>query len=129
MTRLDHGSGLAGDFVHALAPGRNGHLWVATHGGLTDVSPAGWRSISVAQGLPEASVTAVLEDADGTLWVGTESRGLARLLQSGLVSYGVADGLAGDRVSSLIEDPGGRLYAVTLSRRPPAPGRQAAFAG
>jgi ligand-binding sensor domain-containing protein/signal transduction histidine kinase len=116
VTRFDHDSGLAGDFVYALAPGRDGHLWVATHGGLTDVSPEGWRSISVAQGLPEASVTAVLEDADGTLWVGTESRGLARLLQSGLVSYGVEDGLAGDRVSSLFEDPGGPLFAVTSSR-------------
>lgn len=116
VTHLDHASGLASDFVYALAPGRDGHLWVATHGGLTDVSPAGWRRISMDQGLPEASVTSVLEDADGTLWVGTESRGLARLLQSGLVSYGVEDGLAGDRVSSLIEDPGGRLYAVTLSR-------------
>jgi ligand-binding sensor domain-containing protein/signal transduction histidine kinase len=115
VTRFDRASGLVDDFVYALAPGRDDRLWVATHGGLSEGSAAGWRSLSVAQGLPEASVTAVLEDADGTLWVGTESRGLARLLQSGLVSYGVEDGLAGDRVTSLLEDAGG-LFAVTASQ-------------
>jgi ligand-binding sensor domain-containing protein/signal transduction histidine kinase len=116
VTRFDRSSGLADDFVYELAPGRDDRLWVATHGGLSEWTGAGWQNISVAQGLPEASVTSVLEESDGTLWVGTESRGLARLLQSGLVSYGVEDGLARDRVSSLLEDRGGRLFAVTASQ-------------
>jgi ligand-binding sensor domain-containing protein/signal transduction histidine kinase len=116
VTRFDQASGLAGLFVYALARGEDDHLWAATRGGLSEWTGAGWRRISVAQGLPEASTTSVLEDADGTLWVGTESKGLARLLRSGLVSYGEADGMAGDRVSSLFEDSSGRLCAVTWSK-------------
>ncbi|WP_211194311.1 two-component regulator propeller domain-containing protein [Pyxidicoccus fallax] len=59
----------------------DGALWVGTSGGLWRVPPSGEdaRQYSVEDGLPDASVTALVADEVGTLWVGTK-KGVARLM-------------------------------------------------
>ena len=107
---------LVDDFIYGLTAGRSGGMWVATRGGTTYLGGGPPRHIRPAQGLPEAPVLSVLEDSVGTLWLGSESRGLSRLTRSGFVSYGEEDGLAGDRVSGMFEGPAGELYVATWSR-------------
>jgi hypothetical protein len=68
----------------------------------------------VAQGLAEAAVTAVFEDRDRNLWLGSENRGLMRVAAGGFVSYDEADGLANDRIASVF-DAGGDLWVLTSS--------------
>src|SRR5206468_11673154 len=59
-------------------------------------------------------VTAVREDADGTLWVGTESRGLFRLQAGEWRSWGTREGLPHATVTSLTDD-GQSLWITTPS--------------
>ncbi|MGE0639969.1 MAG: two-component regulator propeller domain-containing protein [Thermoanaerobaculia bacterium] len=101
--------------VNRLVAGRDA-LWAVTREGVLAISASGTRRIGVAQGLVEAFESSAIEDADGALWLGSESRGISRLLRSGFVSYDEADGLAGDRAAQLFEAPPGELYAVTWSR-------------
>ena len=78
-----------------------------------------------------SGVRTLLEDADGTLWLGTQSRGLLKLDKErrSLVQYrnDPADpaSLSADRVDALFEDPEGNIWVGTtggganrFSRRP-----------
>lgn len=73
------------DATIALAAGRDGTIWMGGENtGVTAFAPDGSvRQYGLAEGLPGAYVNALLEDADGRMWVGT-TRGLA-VIESGLV--------------------------------------------
>ena len=58
------------------------------------------------------SVTAILEDEHGAVWVGTEDNGLRRVSPSGEVRiFTHDDGLGGNSVFSLFEDADKRIWA------------------
>ncbi len=125
VLRYTAAEGLARDFLHAIRPGRSSDMWIGTADGVSHFAGGLPRNIRPAHGLADSSVTAILEDSEGTVWMGTESRGLARLSRSGFVSYGEADGLAGygeadhfagERVTDVLEDADGQLYVVIWSR-------------
>lgn len=114
----DAASGLASNHIYslALAGARRDGVWVATNGGVTELRAGRARTIAVDQGLTEAAQEVVLEEPNGTIWFGGESRGLSRLRPSGFVAFGEADGLVGDRAVTLLDGPDGALYVVTRSR-------------
>jgi len=114
----DATSGLATNHIYSLslAGGDRSGVWVATNGGVTELRGGQARNLGVEQGLTEMAQLVVLEDPDGTVWFGGESRGLSRLRPSGFVAFGEADGLAGDRAVTLMDGPDGALYVVTGSR-------------
>lgn len=66
------------------------------------------------QGLPQNSVTALLQDRAGYLWIGTYG-GLVRYDGHDFRSYGsrVDDGPPSDRITALLEDAQGRLWIGT----------------
>jgi ligand-binding sensor domain-containing protein/class 3 adenylate cyclase len=69
-----------------------------------------FENISVQQNLPASKVYAVVQDAYGTVWMGTEA-GLASYDGNTIVTYGPADGAARGGVRSLLVDADGRLWA------------------
>jgi len=73
------GEQLPSDFIEQLRVSRDGRLWIGTRKGL-----ASWKDNKLTQ-YPELaghSVGALLEDREGTLWVGEESiSGHGRLVQ------------------------------------------------
>lgn len=108
------GTALAGQSVLSLAVARAGGLWVGTYGdGLLH-----WRDGRVQRhwrredGLPAQEVRAVLEAADGTLWVGT-SHGLARIDADGIRVLGGDGTRSGDFVMALHQTADGTLYVGT----------------
>lgn len=96
--------------VIAIQPGRGGRLWVATRDGLMVQENARWRRLTVADGLGSNLVTAVKEDADGTVWIGTEGGGLARMRAGRIEKVGVSQGLPSELVYSIADDGQGRLW-------------------
>ncbi len=69
-----------------------------------------WRT---ADGLPQNSVQAIAQTADGYLWVGTRG-GLARFDGVRFTNYGLADGLKGIDIAALLEDGAGGLWIGTF---------------
>jgi ligand-binding sensor domain-containing protein/signal transduction histidine kinase len=63
-----------------------------------------------ANGLTENALTALAEDRDGNIWLGTESRGVMRVARDGLVGFGSTDGLAHPQVNSIFSTGDGTLY-------------------
>ncbi len=57
-------------------------------------------SYSIAEGLPQSQVTAITEDEEGYLWVGTLG-GLGRFNGAAFVNFSTRDGLLNNRITSL----------------------------
>jgi signal transduction histidine kinase len=60
-----------------------------------------------------AAVRAIMDDAEGNLWVGTAGAGLHRLRDGEWTAYRKADGLPNENVTSLLADSNGILWIGT----------------
>ena len=69
-----------------------------------------WRTLGVADGLPDPSVTDIVEDRDGNLWFTTNGNGVARYDGLEFVAYSRRDGLASDVFSAALEDRNGTMW-------------------
>ena len=61
------------------------------------------------------SVTSLMVDRDGNLWVGTDAGGVVRIHGDAVERYRQTDGLSGDSVWALFEDREGIVWAGTTS--------------
>ena len=98
----------------ALAQAHDGGLWVGTssNGAMHVLRGQVDRVVDRHHGLPSDLVRGILEDADGTLWIGT-GKGLMQQGKNATRIYTVADGLPSDAVLGLHRDPAGRLWIGT----------------
>src|SRR5271163_3792125 len=73
-------------------------------GGVAELSPVIFEHLTTADGLPQGTVFATLEDSQGFVWLGTED-GLVRYDGHRLVRYGyrrgAADGLPGNFIQAI----------------------------
>ena len=114
----------------ALCFDRTGALWVGTWQGLNRLDPATLRFTRYdrnpddPRSLGDSRITAVIESADGRIWVGTYGGGLHVLGidRRSFMRYTVADGLPSNMVYCIQEDADSRLWLSTnngLSRFDP----------
>ena len=76
----DATQGPLGERVFALAVSpQSGDVWMATNVGLTRYSAKtdGWRTYTAADGLPNSQINALACDGSGTVFVGTQTQGVA----------------------------------------------------
>ena len=73
-----------------------------------------WQSLGVADGLPDPSVAAILQDRDGALWFATNGGGVSRYDGESFTTFTTADGLASDKVSSILQADDGVLWFGTM---------------
>lgn len=108
-----HPEGLKTDYIWPLTKSRNGDLWVGTiGGGLHRIDGKTGRVERCDQWLPETDVESILEDDNGSLWIG--GNGLYRLdpAHKTYLHFDVADGLQSNsfKVASAARGAGGILY-------------------
>lgn len=113
FTTYTSADGLPGGLVAGVAVGADGVVWVATSAGLVLLRDGRVAPLPAGlEPLRAGLLSSVVEDARGTLWVGTNGSGLARFA-SGRVSFlGSRDGV-GDVVYALHVDGDGRLWIGT----------------
>src|SRR6202163_2944119 len=105
--------------VLALASRPDGSFWVGlVHagkgGGLQQLAQGAWKPFIT----PEfdgstLKVTKLLVDRDGSLWIGTLSRGIYRIQGNKVEHFLSSDGLSGDAVSGLFQDREGNIWIAT----------------
>lgn len=91
---------------------REGNIWAATMNGLDRFRDLAIPTISVKQGLSNATTLSVLAARDGSLWLGTID-GLNRWNEGQITTYHKQSGLPGDGVESLFQDDEGRIWVST----------------
>ena len=82
--------GLPQNTVLAVAPTRDGYLWVATYEGAARFDGVRFTlfSPSTTTGIGETWVTSLLERRDGDLWLATYGGGVSRLSNGQFTQYG-----------------------------------------
>jgi len=99
------------DRVAALATGRAGSVWAGRLlGSVTRFEPGGRGAVPVVEGLPP--VTDILDDGDGTAWIGTW-RGLFRVGRGRRDSLTAREGLPDDFIHRIYRDGSGTLWVAT----------------
>jgi ligand-binding sensor domain-containing protein/signal transduction histidine kinase len=73
-----------------------------------------FRCYSVAQGLGQSQVTALLQDRSGFLWLGTQGGGVDRFDGDRFENFSLPQGLPATEVTALAEDASGALWIATL---------------
>ncbi len=98
--------------IRTLLKTKRGDIFLGTNAGLFRLRNDTVTAI-VSSNLVEASVTALVEGADGTIWVGTDGFGLFSIHESTIQRFTRKDGLNSDNVGSLIFLPNGTLLIGT----------------
>jgi ligand-binding sensor domain-containing protein len=103
-------------FWGALTALRDGSIMVPTDQGLAIRTPAGWSVANRQRGLRNQMTAAVLEDRDGSIWIGLMGAGVARWLGRGTWESWTADqGLPTDLIWNIRRDRKGHLWVGTGS--------------
>jgi len=106
--------GLSADFIYNLFEDREGNMWVATRDGLDRFRDVAVPTVSVKQGLSNATVVSVLAATDGSVWLATND-GLNKWKDGRNTIYRKrGSGLPDNRVASLLQDNRGRIWVSTL---------------
>ncbi len=105
--------GLPADLTWSITPRKAGGLWVGSNGGVSRYLDGGFEPVVVAPRYGNVRVRALVEDAHGALWVGTEGKGLYRLQEGELQAFDQHSGLSGDAVTALFVDAHDVLWVGT----------------
>lgn len=103
--------------LRVLLQDRRKHLWMGGYPFGLFRLPAGVTSYFedfTGRGLPQSAVTALAEDRDGRLWVGTADGKLHRLDGERFTSFGPEHGLPGTAIGALHVTEAGALWIGTL---------------
>ncbi|MEO1626348.1 MAG: two-component regulator propeller domain-containing protein [Bacteroidota bacterium] len=114
--------GLRDHELWSLMRDSKGILWVGHNYGLSRFDGTTFTNFSVPK--PELSetktvffadrITAIAEDADGSLWLGTDGYGICRFDGTSFTHLTTKDGLADNAISELMMDSKGQLWIGTF---------------
>ena len=107
--------GLPQNTILAVAPTRDGYLWVGTYEGAARFDGVHFTLFTPSNtpGLGNSMVAALLEGRDGDLWLGTYGGGVSKMSGGRFTQYAMRDGLSSDFTTCLFEDRGGTLWIGT----------------
>jgi len=115
LRKWDSDTGLPQGSIQALVQTRNGYLLLGTQEGLTRFNGEHFSVVPInkRESVKAPDVRCILDDRDGTLWVGTYGDGLFHRRPEGNQVFTTADHLAGDTVLCIAQDASGAVWAGT----------------
>ncbi len=107
--------GLPQGSILAIAQARDGHLWFGTRTGLARFDGQTFTLFhpSNSPGLVGRTVQSLQAAADGSLWIGTDGKGITQYRDGVFRTIGSESGLAGESGNSFYVDEKGVLWIAT----------------
>jgi signal transduction histidine kinase/streptogramin lyase len=107
--------GLPQNSVYAILQTRDGYLWFTTLGGLVRYDGVRFTVFnrSNSPGITGNRFTTLHEDAQGALWVGTETGHLMRFADGRFTTYTKENGLPDAEIRAVTDDDEGRLWVFS----------------
>jgi signal transduction histidine kinase/ligand-binding sensor domain-containing protein len=99
--------------IRFILPARDGSLWLGSVGGLSHFQNGAFTHYTSREGLSNDYVRTIVEQDDGTLWIGTYGGGLNRFKDGRFVQIRVNDGLFDDFISQIVDDNRGRFWMLS----------------
>ncbi len=106
--------GLPQNLVTSAVQTGDGYLWFGTASGLARFNGERFQVFDSATTpeIQDRRITRLFEDAQGTLWIGQESGGIACLRDGQFVSIVSSSGETGEKIIGLGSDAEGKLWAM-----------------
>ena len=89
---------------------RNHNVWVGSEFGVVRYHNEKASYIEAAKGLSSNNVTALCEDHEGSIWLGTYYSGLNRLREGAFTNYTVLNGLTHNTIHSIFQSTNGVIF-------------------
>ena len=89
---------------------RNHNVWVGSEFGVVRYNNNQASYIEAAKGLSSNNVTALCEDHEGSIWLGTYYSGLNRLREGTFTNYTVLNGLTHNTIHSIFQSGNGAIF-------------------
>jgi signal transduction histidine kinase/ligand-binding sensor domain-containing protein len=99
--------------VQGLAEADDGGLLFGPRTGIRRLDGTKIEAYPLPNSVQHFTISRLLRDRDGSLWIGTSDAGLAHVHSGRTDVFAQADGLSGDYVSALFEDREGSLWVGT----------------
>lgn len=112
VTIFTQADGLPSDHVNDLLIDRDGSFFAGTSKGLARRQGDRFIGLTSKRDGP-VDARALLEDIEGSLWIGTEMAGLHRLKDGSFTTYSTDEGLPSNMVRSIYEDRSGTIWLAT----------------
>lgn len=106
-------NGLPSNTINDILQDRDNNLFVATSNGIARVRGEEVSVLTPRPGTQAPDIRKLLEDPEGSLWMGTETEGLQRLRDGSFTTYSTDEGLSHNMVRSILEDSTGALWIAT----------------
>lgn len=103
-------NGMMSSEANAIAETEDGYIWIGSYAGLTRYDGT---SFTFMKDSGIVSVTAMLCDSKGRLWIGTNDGGIARYEGGVFCYFNMEDGLSSDSIRCFYEDEQGNMYVGT----------------
>lgn len=101
--------------IYRLHEDSQGNLWVALQHELYQLRAGRFEPVPLGEsGAGLGVVASLCSDREGSLWLGLESKGLARLRTKQLTTLAAEDGLPNDSTRSVFQDSRGNLWIGTV---------------
>ena len=112
FTTYTRANGLRSDLIGTLLQPRNSHdrtdLWIATLDGLSRLHNGTVTTYTTADGLSGNVITALYEDSQGALWIGTKANGLSLYKDAHFTSIHATE--LPQSIDSILGDNNGNLW-------------------
>ena len=113
------------NMINEIVLARDGTFWIGTRDGIEIRKPDGQtQRIRELSGIPLGRVTAIGEDRDGHIWIGSGAAFAGAFCWNGRTwkHYGVKEGLTAPRIHRIAKDRRGRLWFLGLNTGQLVPG-------
>lgn len=105
--------GLIDNKVYSLTTDHNGRIWIGTRWGLSIYDHGRWTNYD-EKGLPIRQVRSLLEDRDGSMWLGSYGEGLMHFKNDGSFDAWTEDeGLPDNIIMNMAQDSAGAIWLAT----------------
>jgi len=103
------------DEANVVLQTQDGFIWFGGYSGLIRYDSKQYRvwDAMTTNGFNSSNVRSLFEGKDGTLWVGTNDKGLAAYKNGTFTIYDRIKGLPSNTIRSIAETPDGRIYCGT----------------
>ncbi|MEX1140064.1 MAG: two-component regulator propeller domain-containing protein [Bacteroidota bacterium] len=105
--------GLASNYVRKIFFDRDGTVWALSLDGVSRLDGERFHTPSGMRGSPGNDYTSMIQDHEGSYWIGTSAAGLQRFRRSVVSTYGFDHGLLQERILSLCLRKNGTLLVGT----------------
>lgn len=99
--KFDSSTGMQSSEANVIAETPDGYIWIGSYAGLTRYDGSEFEFITEG-GI--SNVTAMVTDSEGTLWIGTNDKGVVRYKDGDFKNISTEEGLSDKSIRSLVVD-------------------------